>query len=414
MAEMRPARLIIYHICDYMAEMRPARLILYHICDYMYMAEMRLARLIIYHICDYMAEMRPARLIIYHICDYMAEMRPARLIIYHICDYMAEMRPATLIIYYICDYMAEMRPILQCIATVCHYQYRNHSNTVLCEAIHNISDTLEESNTKLTNLLELLTSLLKPYSLALDVNSSPLLNVLEFVRTCCLPYLGFHENQVSPLTALQLLRVTMVISKSTDHLWLKTLPIFPIMLCLCNIIGECDMMWDNGCYGDQMIEIKDLSVDLLYHFIKTLHESPTKGMEKHLFIYHYMKRIVRWLQSRLQSVRWTVLLYLDQFLCQQITHHKKSVPRELFSICDLPLDDWQPLDHQEQDEQKTSEKVVTVMKIDSSSNKSYEVTHKINFLYTPTFIFLGNENCYGFLTFLQCCQVSSELGERLT
>ncbi|XP_077986955.1 gem-associated protein 4-like [Glandiceps talaboti] len=227
--------------------------------------------------------------------------------------------------------------ILQSICSLCNYK-TSSEETILCQILHQVVSTLVESSTEQSNCLEFVRKLLKPYRSPLDPANpftyQPILDIQELMTICVLPYISLNSNNsnstVPLLTALQLFKVAMETDSTIDDsYWLLSMRPFPIMLCLCSLLEECIILWDDkNCYhGNQKLEMKELTLDLLQQSMDVVKKAIDNGFVDNTGVY--------WLLSRIQTMHWTIPLHFVSFLQHTGIGFKQYLMKETLMIHNL-------------------------------------------------------------------------------
>ncbi|KAJ7339444.1 hypothetical protein OS493_005842 [Desmophyllum pertusum] len=114
------------------------------------------------------------------------------------------------------------------------------SRTLLCQAL--ISVTVSVSSRQQEN------NLLNMVAIMLTSSPTQLLSVQEFIEAIVLPFLNNSNMQgdIPTVLALKLHNTAMeaVMSSISVHLPFLKKHLLPIILCLCEVLNECNVFWD--------------------------------------------------------------------------------------------------------------------------------------------------------------------------
>ncbi len=185
-----------------------------------------------------------------------------------------------------CVYMK----VLQAMPSLATFRLHGDQWPLLCHLILEAAGNLSTSTNEEANLLQLVTTLLQPFRPFLDPLSPfwmpPVLSTRAVCQVCVLPYLetsSENGGQMNILTALKLLKELLNVrdnadpTLSVDDTILGSSP-FPIMLCLCDLLADCHLLWDDTLMATQRADMKEVVIGLLgriariARIIKEMHE----------------------------------------------------------------------------------------------------------------------------------------------
>lgn len=221
--------------------------------------------------------------------------------------------------------------VLQKLPNLCQLQYnKSSSRTLLCQALLattvNVSSRQQESN------------LLNMVAVMLTANSTQLLDVQEFIQAVVLPFLNNSnmDDNIPAALALKLLNTAMEpVSVSVDLLFLKKYSL-TIILCLCELLNDCNAFWESMAPEHSLIEMEELKELVL----KAL-DIEIKICLEVIKINPSFARALEWLLKRMKDgFDWTIPLYLEELFITVSTMYKLSIPPCLLMVCWEPGDKW--------------------------------------------------------------------------
>ncbi|XP_035684263.1 gem-associated protein 4-like [Branchiostoma floridae] len=235
--------------------------------------------------------------------------------------------------------------LLQVLPALCTWRPDPDSSTLLCTTLHDAAGDLHPNTREENNFVNFVENLLRPYKPPFDLTCpflyTPLLSAPDFAPLAVFPYIYQHygqEQHVPPTTALKLLQVVLQDQGSDNH-WLQPQQVFPIILCLCQLLDDTSALWEE-VDGDESIsrtaQIRTLTLTALkkiQHILLELLSSESSKYEK----------LIAWLHKKLQLLDWTCRLHVFPLLQLGLPQLKKEAPDVMFTICNLPKTDWLPL-----------------------------------------------------------------------
>ncbi|XP_078604832.1 gem-associated protein 4-like [Branchiostoma floridae x Branchiostoma japonicum] len=238
-----------------------------------------------------------------------------------------------------------MSKLLQVLPALCTWRPDPDSSTLLCTTLHDAAGDLHPNTREENNFVNFVENLLRPYKPPFDLTcpflSIPLLSAPDFAPLAVFPYIYQHygqEQHVPPTTALKLLQVVLQDQGGDNH-WLQPQQVFPIILCLCQLLDDTGALWEEVDSDEPIsrtVQIRTLTLTALkkiQHILLELLSSESSKYEK----------VIAWLHKKLQLLDWTCRLHVFPLLQMGLPQLKKEAPDVMFTICNLPKTDWVPL-----------------------------------------------------------------------
>ena len=99
-----------------------------------------------------------------------------------------------------------------------------------------------------------------PYHNFLQASSSQLLDVQEFIQAVVLPFLNNSnmEDNIPTVLALKLLDTAMETVSVVPHLLLLKRHLPTIIICLCELLNDCNVFWKGMAPEHSLLEMEEL------------------------------------------------------------------------------------------------------------------------------------------------------------
>ncbi|XP_033643327.1 gem-associated protein 4-like [Asterias rubens] len=235
--------------------------------------------------------------------------------------------------------------VLQAMPSLATFKLHGDQWPLLCHLILETGGNLSTSTNEEANLLQLVTTLLQPYRPFLDPLGPfwmpPVLSTRAVCQVCVLPNLETspqNGGRMDILTALKLLKELLNIRDNSDAMInvLGSSP-FPIMLCLCDLLDGCHLLWDGVVTATQSTDMKEVVLCLLGRIARIIKEKHNQGN-------NCAEHGVAWLLNRVSvTLHWTTSLYVNELMSELLPQQKKTIPECLFDICNFPDSSWYPV-----------------------------------------------------------------------
>ncbi|XP_022084235.1 uncharacterized protein LOC110975769 isoform X2 [Acanthaster planci] len=232
--------------------------------------------------------------------------------------------------------------VLQAMPSLATFKEQGDRWPLLCYLIWEATETLATSANEEANLIQLVSELLQPFKPLLDPHCPfwlpPVLPSQGFTHVCILPHLRDNITEPSSpnnlLMALKFLKKVINLQEfptQTGNTAALGSSLFPIMLCLYEVLDSCRLLWDGVAMVAEKADVKEVVQGLLGKMGRIAMVTCDRAELEHG---------ASWLINRVTAtMHWTTVLAVQETLpeCQQ---QQRLVPASLISFCHLADQKW--------------------------------------------------------------------------